>query len=277
MNSKHHSHGRERLAVAPRVVLALAATLLACDAEPPDSEGGEDALLIAPASGPSAADLAAAQEAAEEADAVFVGEVVSIEHQVSQPNARGKQYPFTVVTWDVEDGVKGVGAGDSYSARFLGGPMGDLVLRISEMPTFEIGDRDLMFIAQNGDVGCPLVGGAKGRVQLRVPGEHADGVSPVKREAGWAQTITSGLRQAGLDDGAPAPTVRSGEAFVFAGPRFATPEQLEAVAARTAQRISQAAPPTDERDADRRERLALEANDFNPVLPPSVAAALQAE
>lgn len=253
-----------------RVTLALALALAAtfgCDADDPLAErGAPSPLRFVPGSDSvTTTDLDTATELAEQADAVFVGEVVELSYQRSQPDADGTELPFTVVTWQVEDGIKGVRSSSRYSARFLGGPLGDETLWVSEIPTFEVGDRDLVFVAGNGEAGCPLVGGAEGRVQLE-PGEHGDGLSRVAPGPAWAGKIAAGIRAAGLGGGtADAPDLAA--PFVFAMPRKATREELEEVAAihaaRMAELADREAAPAREPDA---EALALAANGGNPVL-----------
>lgn len=249
------------------LALVLAATALGCDAEPVDDarEATPPLRFQAGSDDVTATDLDTANELAEQADAVFVGEVVELSHQLSQPDADGQRLPFTVVTWQVEDGIKGVRSASRYSARFLGGPLGDKELWVSEIPSFEVGDRDLVFVAGNGEAGCPLVGGAEGRVQLE-PGEHGDGLSRVAPGPAWAGKIAAGIRAAGLGGGTiDAPDLAA--PFVFAAPRKATREELEEVAEIHADRMAELADrqatPTREPDA---EALALSANGGNPVL-----------
>ena len=47
---------------------------------------------------------------AKRADTVFVGEVTNIAYQVSSPDASGLRLPFTLVTWRIDDDIKGVAA-----------------------------------------------------------------------------------------------------------------------------------------------------------------------
>ncbi|NVB39208.1 hypothetical protein G6O69_15300 [Pseudenhygromyxa sp. WMMC2535] len=256
--------------------LLLAFLAPACEAEPgPDGAGPGASLELAPEPGAEqagAADVLAAQTLASEADAVFIGRVVSITHQLSSPDEHGQRLPFTVVTWEIEDELKGLDGEPEYAARFLGGPLTDgKVLQIAEIPTFELGDRDLIFAAGNGERGCPLVEGAKGRVQLLEPGETGDGVSAYAPRPGWAAAIIDELRELGLDgadvDAEAAPVLDLDAPFSFAGPRQATPDELAAAYASAQAHRAPATVAAPESEAERAERTALEANDFNPVLP----------
>lgn len=236
--------------------------LLGCDGEtlPEDEASLQPIVFVVGSHEVGAAELDAAFELTERADAVFVGEVVEIQHQVSQPDAEGLQLPFTLVTWQIEDGIKGVASGARYTTRFIGGPIGELEVEVSEVPEFELGDRDLLFVERNGEVGCPLVGGADGRVQLGF-GTTLDGVSRVAPSQAWTSSLVAGIRGAGLAGGThEQPDLHA--PFVFEMPRVATREELEQVEARHLEREAELAEPSDDT-----EQLALTANDLNPVLP----------
>lgn len=245
------------------LALLLAASALGCDSEPVEERQDVAPLRFVPGSDDvSAIDLEAATELAEQADAVFVGEVVELSQQLSQPDARGARLPFTIVTWQVEDGIKGARSGTRYSARFLGGTLGDREIWVSDIPTFEVGDRDVLFIERNGEVPCPLVGGARGRVQLEF-GEERDRLSRVAPGPAWAGKIAAEIRAAGLDEGSTTPPDLTAP-FVYELPRAASREELEELQARHEDRMAELADQAPVRDA---EMMALEANGFDPVLP----------
>jgi hypothetical protein len=171
------------------------------------------------------------------ADAAFVGEVTRIAHQVSSPDASGLRLPFTLVTWRVDDAIKGAinGSAQTYTARFLGGPLGERTLDVPEIPTFAIGDRDLVFIQGNGTVGCPLVDGARGRIRISAA---ADGLSPAAPSAAWVTAAVASLRATPLGAARPAPDLAA--PFVFAWPRSATPAERLAAARNARARIAAA-------------------------------------
>jgi hypothetical protein len=195
------------------------------------------------------------------ADSVFVGEVTRIAHQVSSPDASGLRLPFTLVTWRVDDGIKGV-AGQTYTARFLGGPLGDRTLDVPEIPTFAVGDRDLLFVRDNGSVGCPLVDGARGRVRI-TGATRPDGLSPDAPSGAWLGAAVASLHAANLGPSRAAPDLDA--PFVFAWPRSATTAERLAAARAARARISAAV--AGGAHAPTAERAAYEANGNNPVLP----------
>lgn len=102
------------------------------------------------------------------AQGAFVGTVVSIEYRESDPATHGETYPHTYVTWRVEHAFKGVDAGRTLTARFIGGPTADgrRTLVVSGLPQFDLGDRDVVFVSDNGASGCPLDRCAAGRLRI---------------------------------------------------------------------------------------------------------------
>jgi hypothetical protein len=59
--------------------------------------------------------------------------------------------------------------------RFLGGddPDGGTFMNIEELPLFDVGNEDILYVQDNGVAGCPLVGCAEGRIRI-VNGELQD-------------------------------------------------------------------------------------------------------
>jgi hypothetical protein len=234
--------------------ILLSASLLAgCAAE--TREPADEPTITVTGDDLQPTDQAAILDQAAQADVVFVGEVVSIAHQVSAPDAAGQRLPFTLVTWRISDPLKGVGDA-TYTARFLGGPLGDKVLEVTEIPVFAPGDRDLVFVRDNGSAGCPLVGGAHGRIRI---GAKPDGLSRSAPSTRWLASAARMIRDGSA--GAPIATAPDLAApFVFEQPRRATRAQKLAAGARArAQRAAPAQPKT-------AEQLRYEANGHNPVL-----------
>ena len=99
--------------------------------------------------------------------------------------------PFTEVVYIVADVLKGqAGTDQELSLRFLGGPAPNgLMLSVSGMPSFAVGDLVVLFSARNGnEMICPLVGWWQGVYRLRDDGTVMDyagrGVVAVDGEAG---------------------------------------------------------------------------------------------
>ncbi|HCP91359.1 MAG TPA: hypothetical protein DIT76_04830, partial [Spartobacteria bacterium] len=72
----------------------------------------------------------------------------------------------TFVTFKVEDTLKG-NAGATYSIRLLGGTVDGETMEVSDTPKFKVGDRDILFVENNGSQFVPLVGIMNGRFRIQ--------------------------------------------------------------------------------------------------------------
>ncbi|MGD0949477.1 MAG: hypothetical protein ABSA52_18875 [Candidatus Binatia bacterium] len=93
---------------------------------------------------------------------IVIGTVTDIHEQL---DASGT--PFTLVTFSDLTVLKGDIAA-TLTLRFYGGHAGDAVVAISDMPTFTIGERDVLFVAGNNRDVCPLVGVWQGRFYVHL-------------------------------------------------------------------------------------------------------------
>lgn len=97
------------------------------------------------------------------ADTVFKGTVTAKDSQwTGEGSAR---HIVTFVTFHVEETYKGAPAADQ-TLRFLGGTVGGKTLSVPDMPTFEVGQKGVMFVVNNGKQFCPLVGIGQGRFHV---------------------------------------------------------------------------------------------------------------
>lgn len=85
----------------------------------------------------------------------------------------------TYVTLSVLKQIKGESP-ETIELRLLGGTIGDEGMIVEGVPEFEIGDRDVLFIENNGTQYCPLVAVMHGRY----PVVTRDGVDVVLRSNG---------------------------------------------------------------------------------------------
>jgi hypothetical protein len=92
---------------------------------------------------------------------IVIGTVTDIHEQLETSGT-----PFTLVTFSDLIVLKG-DVGSTLTLRFYGGHAGDAVVAISDMPTFTIGERDVLFVAGNNRDVCPLVGVWQGRFYAR--------------------------------------------------------------------------------------------------------------
>ncbi|PTX97709.1 hypothetical protein [Opitutus sp. ER46] len=85
----------------------------------------------------------------------------------------------TYVTFKVERTLKGT-TEDEVTLQFLGGKVGRRTLKVVGMPTFSVGDREIVFVGDNGRVICPLIAAGHGRYRLET--DPATKVEHVARE-----------------------------------------------------------------------------------------------
>lgn len=103
------------------------------------------------------------EELVREAREIIVSEVASSRADWrSGPDGRHIE---TTVTFKVDEVVKGA-PGRERSLTFLGGRVGDMELSVSDMPTFTVGDRDVLFVDDEEDSISPIVGLNHGRFRI---------------------------------------------------------------------------------------------------------------
>ncbi len=102
-----------------------------------------------------------------ESDTVVRGTVTSVRaEEFDSPQGRGVR---TLVTFRIERTLKSASStpsADTLTLSFLGGTVGQRTLRVVGMPTFSVGQRELVFVARNGTVMCPLIGAGHGRYHV---------------------------------------------------------------------------------------------------------------
>jgi len=143
-----------RMATTVALVTALVPTASQAAASPPE---GKNALIRADS-------LVALVE---DAELIFLGRVEGIEYAFSVPGDGQGGLPHTFVRFHAERVLKGAVADPQFTLRFLGGPAGGgRVLRVSDMPLFDVGEQAVVFSSENGRVICPVVGWQKGRFRV---------------------------------------------------------------------------------------------------------------
>ena len=106
------------------------------------------------------------EEVVMKADEIFEGEVTS---QQSELSANGKTI-YTYVTFTQLESIKGTGVNTTKTLRFEGGRVGDDVLTVVGMPTFEVDEKVILFVKGNitNQTLCPLVGWTQGKFVVEV-------------------------------------------------------------------------------------------------------------
>jgi hypothetical protein len=105
----------------------------------------------------------------QEAELVFEGRVVDVTYAPSLPAGPGQRpVAHTFVTYAVDSLLSGTNPGSTVTLRFVGGqdPETHHYLQASIVPQFDVGDRDVLFVAGNGESMCPLVRERSGRLRI---------------------------------------------------------------------------------------------------------------
>ncbi len=114
-----------------------------------------------------------------EAETIVRGQVTAVRsEEFDSPQGRGIR---TLITLTVERTLKGA-PGDTVTLSLMGGTVGRRTLAIAGMPQFQVGDRQIVFMADNGRVFCPLIGIGHGRYHVRT--DAATGREYVARDNG---------------------------------------------------------------------------------------------
>jgi len=114
-----------------------------------------------------------------QAELVVVAQVVALRSAWTE--SRSGRTIVTDVTVSIERTLKGP-VFVQRSLELLGGTVGDDTLRVSGMPEFHVGDRDVLFIHDSGRPVSPLVGFAYGR--FRIARDTATGVEMIRTHDG---------------------------------------------------------------------------------------------
>jgi hypothetical protein len=131
-----------------------------------------------------------------QAELIFQGTVSEVKSQWIGEGAQ--RHIVSYVTVQVEDSIKG-DAGQSYTLRMLGGTVGEETMEVSDSPKFQVGDREVLFVQNNGKQFIPLVGIMHGR--FHVEQDNTTGANMVLTNSG--STLTN-LQNLGRDESAGA-------------------------------------------------------------------------
>lgn len=127
------------------------------------------ALSTGPLASASTLDRVSALDRIQKADMIFEGVVAAIEYRSSDVSAPGQvSLPHTFVTYSIRHTFKGQSvAGNTLTLRMQGGPDDrGRTMKVSGVPEFRVGDRDILFVQGNGSSICPLVGWEQGRFRV---------------------------------------------------------------------------------------------------------------
>ncbi len=131
-----------------------------------------------------------------QAEVIFQGSVTDVRSQWVGEGAQ--RHIVSDITFQIEDGIKG-NPGKSYTVRMYGGTVGEDSMGISDAPTFKVGDRDILFVENNGTQAIPLVGIMHGRFRVQ---NDSSGQEVVTRNEGEP---VKNVAQLGRDSEGTAP------------------------------------------------------------------------
>lgn len=131
-------------------------------------------------------------ELVDQAQVIFQGTVTETQSQWAGEGASRRI--VTYVTFKVDEAIKGE-PGASYTLRMLGGTVDGQTMEVTDSPKFKVGDRDILFVENNGKQFIPLVGIMHGR--FHVERDNATGTNIVLTDNG--STVTD-LQSLGRED-----------------------------------------------------------------------------
>lgn len=104
-----------------------------------------------------------------ESELVFKGVIRNIQYKLSDPADDGKtKVPYTYITYDVQELIRGQFEGNQVVLRFIGG-LDERTMRYmgaSHVPNFDLGDEDILFVQGNTKSMSPLVQNDRGRFRV---------------------------------------------------------------------------------------------------------------
>lgn len=142
-----------------------------------------------------------------QAQVIFQGTVTDAQSQWAGEG--GNRRIVTYVTFKVDEPIKG-DAGATYTLRMLGGTVDGQTMEVTDSPKFKVGDRDIVFVENNGSQFIPLVGIMHGR--YRVQQDKASGREFVVTNGGHAVKDVAAIGKADDHDHAKPDTTQSSAA-----------------------------------------------------------------
>jgi hypothetical protein len=130
-----------------------------------------------------------------QAELIFQGTVTDLRPQWMGEGA--ERHIVTFVTFKIDDPIKGA-LNESYTIRMFGGTLDGQTMEATDTPRFKLGDRDILFVENNGTQFVPLVGIMHGRFRIQ---KEASGRENVSKDNG---APVSDLAKLGLDEKAAA-------------------------------------------------------------------------
>ena len=98
------------------------------------------------------------------AETIFEGTVTGSRSEWTGEGSN--RHIVTYVSFKIEDAIKGA-PGSDYTIQMFGGTVDGHTMEVTDAPRFKVGDRDILFVENNGTQFIPLVGIMHGRFHVQ--------------------------------------------------------------------------------------------------------------
>lgn len=175
------------------------------------------------------------------ANVVVQTRVTRVTYRLSAPGNGSRGVPYTFVTFAVTNTLQGAASGNAVTLRFIGGSDGrGGFVDVEGVPKFEVGDQDILFVANNGSSGCALVMCEFGRFRVLANSVYGTHGEPVLSATAGRLTFGSGYGPAAFQVFRyPAPSFDD----MMKNPAFAAALRSSGMSAATARARYQAQAP----------------------------------
>ena len=137
-------------------------------------------IALAPAAQATTVIAPTFDELVDQAEVIFQGKVTDVKSMWAGEG--GQRHIVSYVTFQIEESLKG-NPGQSYTIRMLGGTVDGETMEVSDAPKFVVGDKDVLFVQNNGSQFIPLVGIMHGRFHVQRDRSGRDSVLTNEGEA----------------------------------------------------------------------------------------------
>ena len=137
-------------------------------------------IALAPAAQATTVIAPTFDELVDQAEVIFQGKVTDVKSMWAGEG--GQRHIVSYVTFQIEESLKG-NPGQSYTIRMLGGTVDGETMEVSDAPKFVVGDKDILFVQNNGSQFIPLVGIMHGRFHVQRDRSGRDSVLTNEGEA----------------------------------------------------------------------------------------------
>lgn len=121
-----------------------------------------------------------------EASSIIVhSRVMSVDYKMGPGRQGAQALPYAIVTYKVMKVIQGDPSTSTMKLRFVGGPDGrGGFVEASNVPVFQVGDEDVLFVQQSGAAGCALAGCVDGRYRVLRGAVYNGHGAPVRSASG---------------------------------------------------------------------------------------------